>query len=581
MLSTHTLQRHAPRLALVVLAFASSLAAQSETEAPAAPLPRADLLIVNARIWTGDPARPQADALAVGDGRFLLVGSRQDVEAGTYRRRAQVIDVAGRRVIPGLIDAHVHLVSGGQSLARLSLRDAKNRTEFLDAVRREAERLPAGDWLLGRGWSTESWPDPTQPTAAWIDDITGDRPTLLHRMDGHCALANTAAMRRAGITDKEPPDPPGGRIERDPATGKPTGILLDAAIELVARLVPEPSVEQQVEAALAAMREANRHGVTTVHTMSPWSDLEPLRRVHEQKRDTLRVVVYVMEPDWVAYVERIRAFPVSDDRLWIAGFKDYIDGSMGARTAYMRKPYTDRPDTRGVLMASMLTPDRMKSNLRAAQEAGLQPAIHAIGDEANHLLLNLYAEVASRGVGATSLAQQGWGTDRRPRIEHVQHLLPDDIPRFAALGVVASMQPLHKADDGRYAEAAIGATRCRTSYAFRDLLTAGATLAFGSDWPVVSINPFLGLHAAVTGRTLDGRAWMTHQNLRVEEALKAYTFGAAYACGREDRLGRITPGYLADFVILDRDPFAVAQDELVNIKPVTTFVAGHHVWPTK
>ncbi len=569
---------HAPRLVSnlrrIGLRFAATAlllagCAEPHTTRPvdAVPPPPADLIVSKARIWS--PGAPEAEALAVRDGRFVAVGTANDIEpfAGPATER---IDAQGRRIIPGLIDAHVHPISGGLALANLALRDVRDYDEFLRRVRDEAarRRSAGGDWLIGRGWSTESWPD-RRPLRREDVDVPGGMNVLLYRMDGHCALANTAALTAAGLIDSDVPDPPGGLIERDPATGRPTGILKDAAMDLVARLVPPPTPDRQRDALRAAMREANRFGVTTIHAMSPWSDLEIMQRVHDEGRDTLRIAVYIMEPNWLEFVPRVRAFPVRDDRLWIAGFKAYMDGSLGSRTAYMHDEYADRPDERGLLMDVMQPPSRMAANLRAADRAGLQCAVHAIGDEANRLLLNFYDD----------LARNNGPRDRRPRIEHAQHLLPEDVSRFARLGVIPSMQPFHKADDARYAEQALGEMRCRTSYAFADLARGGAVLAFGSDWPVVTIDPFAGIHAAVTGRTLDGRTWMTQQNVTVAEALTAYTAGAAYACFREDRLGRIAPGDLADFVLLDRDPLALTAEDLAAVRPAATFVGGRRVWP--
>ncbi len=556
------------RAVLVVVGVAAVVCAAGIAAADDAPRP-VDLLVVNAALWTNDPKGPKADSFVVADGKFLAVGERAGL-AKVYKPR-EVIDAGGRRVIPGLIDAHVHLVNGGLSRGRLQLREARNLDDFLRKVREEVERRKLGkdDWLLGRGWTTESWPKNTPPLNRGMIDFECGVPIVLYRMDGHAALANSAAVRRAGIDERGPPDPPGGAIERDPVTRYPTGILKDAAIDLVTNLIPQAAVEAQVAAISVASREANRFGVTTVNTMSEWTDLAPLREVHDRGGDTLRVGVYVSEPVWSDYLARVKAFPVRDDRLWIAGFKAYMDGSLGSRTAYMHEPFSDQPGNRGLLSDTMLAAGRMEANLMTADRAGLQAAIHSIGDEANHRLLDLYAEVA---------AKNGL-RDRRPRVEHAQHLLAADIPRFAKLGVVASMQPFHKADDARYAEERIGAERSRTSYAFADLVRSGAHVAFGSDWPVVTMNPLAGIHVAVTGWTMNGNPWMTHENLTVEQALAAYTSGAAYACKMEDRLGRIAPGYLADFVILESDLLTIAPADLANVNVHSTYLAGRRVWP--
>jgi len=534
----------------------------------------ADLIVLNAHVWTADRDRPEATAFVVREGRFVCVGNADDVRAWRGAR-TRVIDAGGRRVIPGVCDAHLHLISGGLQLARLNLRDVADRAEFIARVAGRAASAAPGEWILGGRWSTESWPDATQPSRDWIDAVTGDVPVLLSRMDGHGALANSAALRIAAINRTGPPDPAGGEIVRDPETGEPTGLLRDAAIDLVASHAPRPSRRQIDEALRAAMREANRHGVTSVHTMSPWSAVAAVDRARRAEALTLRVRVYVSEDDWTAYIDRVKHHR-GDDWLRICGFKQFMDGSLGSRTAYMAAPFADnppdQPDRRGLLSAIAQTKGRLQQMCEAVCDAGFTPAIHAIGDQANHLVLDIYEKVGRSRSAAAPV---------RFRIEHAQHLLPGDIARFAALGVIASMQPLHKADDGRYAERAIGAVRCRTSYAFRSLLDAGARVAFGSDWPVVTLNPFKGIRAAVTGRTLDGALFVPEQSLSVPEALRAYTIGGADAAGDADRLGRIRTGLLADFVILEDDVLTVEPAALGDVRVRATYVEGRRVWPAK
>lgn len=528
-------------------------------------------IVVNARIWTSDPARPSAEAFVVRGGRFVYVG-----DATTARRRggeqASVIDLEGARIIPGIIDAHLHLLSGGLQLSRLNLRNVPDRAAFIEKVAEHASRAPAGQWILGGRWSTESWPDSSQPTKAWIDVVTAEHPVLLSRMDGHGALANSVALRLAGIDRGGPPDPVGGRIERDPETGEPTGILQDAAIDLVTIHIPAPSAGANDAALIAAMREANRHGITCVHTMSDWAALATFARARTAGRLTVRIRQCVSEEAWSDYLQRARQHP-NDDWLRVVGLKQFADGSLGSRTAYMTEPFTDnspdRPDWCGLPGAALADAAKLETLCVRCDAEGLSPAVHAIGDRANHEILNIYAAVTKAN---------GPSPTRRLRIEHAQHLLPTDIPRFAGLGVVASMQPLHKADDGRYAERAIGSDRCDTSYAFRSLLDTGAHVAFGSDWPVVSLNPFLGIHAAVTGETLDGKTFTPGQNISVAEALRAYTSGGAYAAG-DERLGMIANDHLADFAVLDADVLKVSLSALKSLGVKATYVAGRRVWP--
>jgi len=536
-----------------------------------------DLIVRNAKVWTGNRDAPAADAFAISNGSFVAVGREADIMK-LKTAKTTILDAHGRRVIPGLIDAHLHLISGGQQLGRLNLRDVKDRKEFVQAVRDYASARKPGEWVLGGRWSTESWPDPAQPTRQWIDAATGETPALLDRMDGHGALANSAALKLAGIDAKGPPDPPGGRIERDPDTNEPTGILKETAIELVRSHVP-PASPEQLRAALAmSLREANRFGITCVHTMSQWSDVAVLRTARKAGDLTLRVRVYVMEDDWAPYHSR-KNWEQDDDWLRISGFKQFADGSLGSRTAYMAEPFADTPDNRG-LPQEIISPSKRLED--ACFEVGKDYygcAVHAIGDQANHDVLDVYERLRPRLKDCTL----DWAMSGRPmpclRIEHVQHLLPGDIARFARIGVVASMQPLHKADDGRYAEVAIGKERCKSSYAFRALLDAGATVAFGSDFPVVTLDPFRGMHAAVTGRTLDGKVFVPEQNIKVEEALTAYTRGGGAACGESTKLGVIQVGALADFAIVNDDILSMKPEDLPNTWVAYTYVAGKQVWP--
>ena len=531
----------------------------------------ADLIVVNAKVWTGNPLQPEATAFVVKDGRFVFVGN--DADAGKWRGpQTQVIDGGGDRIIPGMIDSHLHLIGGGFQLSRINLRDVTGPSAFVEAVDQRVRRLRPGEWLLGGRWSTDSWVGPVMPSKEWIDPVTPENPVLLDRMDGHGALANSVALRIAGIDAKGPPDPPGGRIERDSETGEPTGILKESAINLVSRHVPPPTAEQEIEALWAAMNRLNGYGITTVHTMSAWNELATLDAARAAGRLHLRIRQYVSEDDWMQYLDRARQHK-NDDWVRVCGFKQFMDGSLGSRTAYMAAPFADnpadKPDWRGLLGEVMATEGSLQRMCNAADSAGLSPAIHAIGDQANHMVLDIYEQTQRTN---------GPSAGRRMRVEHAQHLLPGDIPRFASLGVVASMQPLHKADDARYAEKAIGPERCQTSYAFRSLLDSGAHVAFGSDWPVVSPSPFLGMHSAVTGKTLDGKTFMPEQSITVEEALRAYTSGGAYASGDEDRLGQIKPGFLADFVTLATDVLSVAPDEFRRITAKETYLNGRRVW---
>jgi predicted amidohydrolase YtcJ len=391
-------------------------------------------------------------------------------------------------------------------------------------------------------------------------------------MDGHQALANSSALARAGITASGPKDPPGGEIERDPTTGEPTGILKESAMDLVRDHIPTPTTDQRYEALRRAMAHANSLGVTSVHDMCGPADLEAFRMADSDGAMTVRVTGYLSVSDWASFADRVVDYPRQSDMFRLAGFKGFMDGSLGSRTAYMSQPYRDAtpdmPYPRGQLTAMAESPEAFRRLVQLADGKGVQIAVHAIGDEANHLLLDAY-EAARQKSGRHNALH---------RIEHAQHLQVDDISRFAKLGVVASMQPFHKADDGRYAEKALGAERLAGSYAFRQLLDAGALLCFGSDWPVVTLNPFEGIASAVNATTLNGAVWLPSHSIKLEEALEAYTRSPARAVHRGDRLGTIEKGKLADIVVLEKDPFSLPPTRLSEIRVATTIVAGRVVY---
>lgn len=547
---------------VIVMACSSGRTEPGDEDAPVT------MAIVNARVWTGDAAHPWVEAIAVAGERIAAVGSNDDVRERAAGR--EIIDAGGRLVLPGFIDTHVHFIDAGADLSSVQLRDAGTKAEFIKRIRDFAATVPAGTWITGGNWDHSLWGGEL-PDRAWIDDVTPDKPVWINRLDGHMALANGAALRAAGIT-RDTKDVEGGEIVRR-ADGEPTGVLKDNAMSLVDRAMPEPSDEMRDRALAAAMRYVAEQGVTSIHNMGSWRDLATFERA--RKANTLRTRIYAAVPlgSWERLRDAVAARTYGgedgrgDEWLRVGGLKGFVDGSLGSHTAAFHEPFNDAPKDRGLLVN---TPDDLYTWISGADKAGLHVMVHAIGDRANNLLLDTYERVAT-GNGPR---------DRRFRIEHAQHLAPADIPRFAKLNVIPSMQPYHAIDDGRWAEKYIG-DRIRTTYAFRSLLDAGARLAFGSDWFVAPPTPLEGIYAAVTRRTLDDRnpnGWVPEQKISVEEAVRAYTLGAAYASFEEDIKGVLAPGKLADFVVLDRNIFEIPPEEIRNVRVMTTVVGGQKVF---
>jgi hypothetical protein len=522
------------------------------------------MIYTNARIWTGDEAQPWAEGLAVQDSLLLAVGTDADVRR-LQGSETDVVDLQGRLVVPGFIDNHVHFLSGGFQLASVDLRVAIRPRDFIRRLGDFAVTDPPGRWITGGDWDHEAWGGEL-PRRDWIDSVTTGHPVFVSRLDGHMALANTQALALAGIT-RATPDPPGGEIVRDPQTGEPTGILKDEAMGLVFAVIPEPSAQEYDEALDRAMQHALSLGVTQVHDMGSfggWADLETYRRAHADGRLGLRLYAFVPLGTWARLDSLVQTKGRGDDWLRWGGLKGFVDGSLGSTTAWFHAPFTDAPQTTGLTVTDTTT---LRRWILEADAAGLQVAVHAIGDRANDWLLDAFAAaVARNGV-----------RDRRFRIEHAQHLTTEALPRFAAQQVIPSMQPYHAIDDGRWAEKRIGPDRIRTTYAFRSLLDTRAPLTFGSDWTVAPLNPLEGVYAAVTRRTLDGAnpdGWVPDQKIRVEEALRAYTRANAWAGFQEERLGMLRPGLLADFVVLSDNVFELDPARLATVRVLRTVVGG-------
>ena len=524
-----------------------------------------DLVIVNAAIHTMDGDRPAAEAVAILGNRIVAVGATSEIKplAGAKTR---VIDAQGKTVLPGFNDAHVHFLTGGFSLANVDLRDAASPEELTRCLRDYARKQPNGRWILGGDWDHEKWPGAPLPTRQMIDGATHDHPVFVNRLDGHMALANSLALKLAGIT-KETKDPPGGVIVRDAKTGEPTGVLKDAAQDLVERTIPPKTFDEKHAAARAGTDYAASVGVTSLTDMSAGEDVGLYQYMLD--RGELKTRIYAIRSivSWEALAKTGVRRAFGSDMLRIGGLKGFADGSLGSSTALFFEPYSDTPNTRGLLFDQMLPEGIMLQRVEAADRAGLQVMIHAIGDEANLRILDIYQQADTKN-GAR---------DRRFRIEHAQHLRPSEIPRFGKQKIIASMQPYHAADDGRWCEKRIGPERSKGAYVFRSLLDSGAVLAFGSDWTVAPLNPLTGLKAAVTRQTLDGKhpnGWLPEQKITLDEAVRAYTVGSAWAEFADKVKGTITPGKLADLVMLDRDIYKSDPADLDKARVVLTVVDG-------
>jgi predicted amidohydrolase YtcJ len=524
----------------------------------------ADLVITNARIWTGDALQPDANAVAVVGERIVDVGSSREIDRWRVPATT-VIDAEGRRVLPGFNDAHVHLIDGGTALDNVNLKDAETPAEFTRRIGERAKTKP-GEWILGGEWDDQRWTPAELPTRQLIDDVTSATPVFVTRYDGHMALANSTALGRAGITESTP-DPPGGAIVRD-ANGYPTGVLKDAAMESVARVIPKMTPDQRLAVVKRALRYAASVGVTSLQDMNPsYDDIAVYAELANRNELTARIYAAPLELGWYDQAKLGVHRSFGSSWLRIGAVKGYADGSLGSTTAYFFQPYTDAPQTRGLLSDEMEPIADMRVRLMAADHAGLQLCMHAIGDAGISAILDLYGDVI-RANGER---------DRRLRIEHAQHIAPKDFDRFAAMKVIASVQPYHAIDDGRWAERRIGPDRIKTTYAFRTLIDKGVRLALGTDWTVAPLNPMLTLYAATTRATLDGKhpeGWVPEQKISIVEAVRAYTSGSAFAEFQDAVKGTIVRGKIADLVILSDDVFSIPAARLKDVQVLTTVAGG-------
>jgi hypothetical protein len=529
-------------------------------------------LLHNAVVHTLDPRLPLVEAIAVEGRRILAVGSGAEI-LGEFAGRARAMDLGGRTVLPGLTDAHIHLQQYAFSLQKIDC-ETPSRAECLRRVAERARLTPPGEWVLGHGWNQNDWQEGFG-SAADLDAAAPRQPVYLTAKSLHAAWANSAALQQAGLT-AHTADPPGGRLQRD-AGGAPTGILFEKAMQLVARAIPEPAPEQIAAALAQAQEQLWQMGLTGAHDFDRQPCFNALQLLHEAGRLGLRVLKSIPVEALPQAVELGLRSGFGDDWLRLGPVKVFADGALGPRTAAMLQPYEEEPDNRGILSVDG---EELFEIGRQAVRQGLNLAVHAIGDRANHEVLKGFAQL--REFEHQAAAAGHIPADRlRHRVEHVQIIHADDLPRLAQLGLIASMQPVHATSDYPAADRYWG-SRATSAYAWRSLLKRGTHLAFGSDAPVESPNPFWGLHAAVTRRRQDGspgeEGWYPDQRLTVGEALQAYTTGAAHAAGWERQLGRLAPGYLADLLVLDRDPFTCPVEQLPEIRPLATMVGGKWVY---
>ncbi len=556
-----------------ILALFLCLSGLATTMPAVAQAPPEDLLLVGGRIRTMDPARPWAEAVLVSQGRIARVGSDAEVVAAAPKG-ATVMRLDGKLVLPGFIDGHTHFLQGGYALSSIQLKDVRSRQEFAARFAAKVAAMEKGAWILNGTWDEERIDPPTLPAKEWIDRETPENPVFVRRYDLHIGLANSVALRMAGIT-KDTPSPAGGEILKDPSTGEPTGILKESAMNLVTALIPPPSLKDNVQAIEAALAHAAECGVTSVHEMAFPDEFTPAFEAYQvlyrAGKLTSRIYLYIPIPRIDLLTGLKMRSPFGNDFLRIGGLKAFCDGGLGARTAVFYEPYTDDPGNTGIVHPQMTPEGVMEKRILEADRDGIQVAVHAIGDKANDLILDIFEK---------AIAVNGPG-ERRWRIEHAQHLRPEDIPRFGKLGVIASVQPYHAIDDGRWAEKRIGKDRARTTYAFKSLLDGGAKLALGSDWMVAPLDPLSGIYAAVTRATIDGKnpgGWYPEQKLTLEEAVRGYTLDAAYAEYSEKEKGSIEAGKMADLVVLDQDLFAIPPERIKDVKVAMTVAGGKVIY---
>lgn len=522
----------------------------------------ADRVYMNATVWTGDSTLPSASVVAIKGNKIVYVGDQADNISG------EKIDLNGQMIVPGFQDNHVHFLMGGYGLSSVQLKNAKTKQEFINTLATFCKSHPGDFWIQGGDWDHEAWGGEL-PTRSWIDSISGDHPIFIMRYDGHMALANSKALELSGV-DRNTKTPPGGEIIYD-EKGEPTGVIKDEAFVLVDKNIPPPSEKQYEEYFLHASAHAVENGVTAVHDMGSyggWPELETYRKARTNNKMLCRIYAFVPLKDWKRLDEYVKTNNKGDEMLHWGGLKGFVDGSLGSTTAWFYQPYQDAPNSTGFTVTDTAN---LRNWVLGADAAGLHVAVHAIGDHANDFILSVF-EAAEKNNPAK---------DHRFRIEHAQHLSDNALTSFAKLGVIASMQPYHLVDDGNWAYKRLDDKRLEGTYAFKSLLDNGATLSFGSDWTVAPLSPLLGIQAAVTRQTGDGKnpeGWFPAQKISVEQALRNYTAANAYGSFTEDKLGKVKTGMLADLTILDKNLLTIDPKTIKDVRVTRTIVDGKEVY---
>jgi len=538
-------------------------------QAPAAPQPPADLVLLNGVIYTGNPQQPRAEAVVIAGEKIVAVGTTREARK-LMGPNTRVMDLKGKFALPGFNDAHIHLAGGGLAKLEIDFRDAKTLAEFQQRIRARLGEYKPGDWILGGNWDHTLWPEKRFPTRFDLDAVSREHPMIFSRVDGHVAVANSKALEIAGIT-RHTPDPAGGQVERD-ASGEPTGMLLETAQGLVRRHVPPTTPEQRRRGIELALAEAARLGVTSLQDNSSWEDF----LVYEQLKNEGKLSARVTE--WLPFfasreqLERMRQRGgTTDPWLKTGALKGVLDGTLGSRTAWMLAPFSDDPTKSGI---ARVEPDRLKQMVIERDKAGFQVALHAIGDRANRIALDAFA--AARAANGPR--------DARHRSEHAQVVAPEDFQRFAELEVIASMQPCHETTDMRWAEQRLGPERSKGAYAWKTMLRHGVRVAFGTDFDVEPMNPMIGLYACTTRELITGGppgGWIPSEKISIDDCIRAYTLGSAYAEFEEKRKGSLEPGKFADIVVLSADVTKIPPRQILQTEVLLSIVGGKLVYEKK